>query len=186
MKDSQPDSLIFSCLCEGGGQPFNSRNRHRNSRVDPHLSFHWWETIKFFCWHICVTQVPILRVSTSVKSAVISVDFIGGFLIHPLGRKSVHCSCTTEVTEEEGGAGQGHAHRKTHGSKLPPVWGTQKRNVPWQVQKCWGVCTCHRRGGAPGVIKDSGKALDRKEQTTFLNLTKSKLDVTQSYTTKKE
>lgn len=128
MKDAPSKSLMLSCLCEDGGQTLHSRNRSRKSCLDPTSILPLTGT----------SQVILLthRVSNSVsfspcKNCRISVDFIGGFLIHPLGRKSAHRSCTTEVREEGGGAGPRHTHRQTHGSKLPPVCGTQGRDVPW-------------------------------------------------------
>lgn len=84
--------------------------------------------------------------------------------------------------EERGGSGA-HPQAET-GSKCPQVRGTQKRNVPWQVQKCWEMRTCHWQEGAVGAVKHPEYALDRKHQSAVLNLDKLNVDTTQSFNTR--
>lgn len=136
MKDSQFSSLILSWLCEVGRQPLKEQKQEERELLDPPAAFPLMRNNHvFLLTHLCHSGSNSGSFNLC-KNCCVSVDFIGGFLIHPLGRKSVHCSCTSEVTEEEGGTGQAHAHRKTAGRQAPSCLGYAERSVSWQVQKC--------------------------------------------------
>lgn len=68
-------------------------------------------------------RLPILLSFSLCKNCCISVDFIGVFRIHPLGRKCVHLSYYMEVTEEEGEVGQGHAPQGDARQQAPSCLG---------------------------------------------------------------
>ena len=168
------------------GSPLNSRTRTKNRAVlIPYLSFHWWETVELFCWHICVPQVSKAMSVSLCKNCSISFDFIGRFLLHPLGRKSVHCFCIAKVIEE------GHGDRSRarpqgdswqQASKLPLVWSTQKKKGHALThKKCREVCTSK---GDLWSTERHGKVLDRTDSTVCVNLDGLKADGVQSFNTR--
>lgn len=133
-------------------------------------------------------RFPILWVSASVKTAVLSVNFIVGFRIHPLGRKCVHCYCIMEVTEEEGVVGQGTPTGRGM-APSPLLSGVPRIGMcPGRYKNAEECAPATTRGTSWGNkrLKDREKASDRKDQTVFLNLVKLKVDIIQSFNTSKD
>lgn len=113
-------------------------------------------------------RLPILWVSGFIKAGCsTSVYFIGGFLIHPLGRKFAHHFCIMEDINEEGGAGHGTPHRQTKQTPSCPEYPGKKECAPACTKMLRSVRLPHARRTSPGAWKTQGKPWTKRIKLSF-------------------